>query len=392
MQINRRQVLFLFTGSLLASSASLIGCGGGSGKGNINDTTRQQVSSIHQLSLGARSILDPMLRRNGNFGGMGYVTPMGGGTTGSGGGGNATPPMPTDINSTTPVNEMGQNLLMPAAGFRGILEGAKSSSPSRKYRPTRGKAVTRQTSSGGDGSGSDIWIGEPGPWSGFYYDYYLELWVEMVTSATEFRINYYIDEAKTQPAGYSLSKQPADWTVFPQTSTYDYQFTAGTLKGSHGKSDTTIKADYAGDTSYENVYADGWKDTGKSTWFPNGASTWISRTDMADGQWIESTGSFRPDGTGNTRTKLSSGYEANYTYNADGSGSGKITGPDPLLPVTMTWNYCGDTKIVYANGTVEEIQGWCGNYYPYVGSVTVGGTTGSSGSDTPPPPSTPAPK
>jgi hypothetical protein len=380
MQLKRRQALFLFSGGLLATATSLVGCGGGSkNSSNVSDATRKQVTSIHQLSLGARSILDPMLRRNGYFGKGGIGIPIGGGTTGggAGGGGNATPP--PGANDVTPINAMGQNLLLPGAGFKEIMGSANLPSPSRKYRPTQGKR-------GGDAEGIGIAIGEPhpwnepGPWNGFYYDYYLELWVQFVESPTESRTNYYIDEAKTQSAGYSVNTHPIDWSVYPQTYTYDYKFTAGTLSGSHGKSSTTVKSDYSGETSYENVYADGWKDTGKSTWFPNGASTWFSRTDMADAQWIESVGSFRPDGTGGTRTKLSTGFEANYTYNADGSGSGKITGPDPLLPITITWNYCGDTRIQYADGTIEEQEGWCRNNYPYPGPY-IGGTTGGGGGE-----------
>ena len=396
-QIKRRQALFLFSSGLIVASLELVGCGGGSSKNNtsISDTTRKQVTSLHQLSLGARSILDPLLRRNGNFGGagIGYSVSDAAGTTTGGGIAGITPvPVPLN-NSTTPINAMGNNLLLPGAGFKDLLASASTSTRSRKYRPTRQISGSGSTTGSNSGN-SGIAVGEPLPWQGdynnFYYDYYLELWVEFIETTTQSRTNYYLDQQKTQSAGYSINTHPENWEVFPQTYTYDYQFTAGTLKGSHGTSKTTTNADYSGETSYENVYADGWKDTGKSSWFPNGASTWFSRTDMSDGQWIESTGSFQPDGTGGTRTKLSGGFEANYIYNADGSGHGKITGPDPLLPVTITWNACGDTQIQYADGTVEEQEGWCHNiYYPYGNGTTTGGTGG--GIVTPDPPPAPAP-
>ena len=39
-------------------------------------------------------------------------------------------------------------------------------------------------------------------------------------------------------------------------------------------------------------------------------------------------------------------------------GHGKITGPDPGLPVTISWDAYGNTTIVYADGSTEHIAGW----------------------------------
>jgi hypothetical protein len=80
--------------------------------------------------------------------------------------------------------------------------------------------------------------------------------------------------------------------------------------------------------------------------------------DGVNNEWSEGTGSFRADGSGGTRLSSSDGYKSDYRYNADGSGHGRITGPDPGLPVSISWDAYGNTMIVYADGSVEHVSGW----------------------------------
>jgi hypothetical protein len=80
--------------------------------------------------------------------------------------------------------------------------------------------------------------------------------------------------------------------------------------------------------------------------------------DGANNEWSEGAGSFRADGSGGTWLSSSDGYKSDYRYNADGSGHGRITGPDPGLPVSISWDAFGNTMIVYADGTVEHVSGW----------------------------------
>ena len=104
---------------------------------------------------------------------------------------------------------------------------------------------------------------------------------------------------------------------------------------------------------------DGWKDTGKSTWSGRGDSSWINRTESADGKdWTESAGSWRSDGSGGTRMATSDGYEAIFTFNSDGSGHGRVSGPEAGLPATITWDTQGNDTIRYADGTVERFNRW----------------------------------
>ncbi len=225
----------------------------------------------------------------------------------------------------------------------------------------------------------------PAPSSSFYKDFYLDLWVQLDDSVTETRYAFFEDEAKTVPAGSIVSKRP-DYYVypvpFPQVTESVYEILAGPLKNTHGFSRSTTQENYASQSAYENIYADGWQDRGGSTTTGRGDYTWFSRTQTPDGKWVEATGSFRSDGSGGTRLTTSDGDVADYTFQANGSGRGTITGTGDGLPVTLLWDNQGNTTVRYADGTIETIKR---SYYAYP-IDDVGGGTGGGGSVPPSPP------
>ncbi len=195
----------------------------------------------------------------------------------------------------------------------------------------------------------------------FYFDYYLGLWVQIEETVNTSTYLLFDDEGKSKPAGHITTINPVDWESFPQVFSSEYEFTSGYLAGSHGFSKNVTNADYSGSSQYENVYADGWKDRGTSNGSAQGDFSWSSRTDGANGEWNKGVGSFRADGSGGTRLSSSDGYKSDYRYNADGSGHGRITGPDPGLPVSISWDAFGNTTIVYADGSIEHVYGWGGS-------------------------------
>jgi hypothetical protein len=169
----------------------------------------------------------------------------------------------------------------------------------------------------------------------------------------------YEDKDKTKPAGSISSSWPTDWTVFPQTYKNNYRFTAGFLKGSYGFSENTTNEGWSGSSKYENVYADGWKDKGESNWSGRGDSSWYSKTESADAKdWTETAASWRSDGAGGSRMTTSDGYSAIFTHSSDGSGRGTISGSEPGLPATFTWDNLGNVTIRYADGTIERFNRW----------------------------------
>jgi hypothetical protein len=266
----------------------------------------------------------------------------------------ALPPAPTGDGESVPAIAYGAPPA-PAEAFKGALGGGGT-----RKRLLR-RTVTRQEDGfAPDEPRPDLPYPDflPPPTHGFYYDYWLDLWVEFHHSDTTTRYDYYEDEAKTKKAGFSVSSYPADWRTFPQEYVYRYEFTAGLMKGAHGHSRTTTNAGWSGTSEYENVYADGWRDSGAGNWDGRGFSSWTSRTEAPDGSWIEVDATFRANGSGGMRIKMSTGYEAVYTYNANGSGRARITGPGPEYPITITWDQHGNTTIQHPDGRVEKIPGW----------------------------------
>ena len=338
MNITRRN----FTGSALTLSVILLLAGCGSGGSDGSATTRARVKKIDG-ALGSRSQFDPLTMLIG-YGNKSSMADSLGGFLGSNG--------------------------LPAVGLGGAAYSRAKSAR------TRGEAT------------------------GFYYDGYLKLWAQKTQTdtdtTTEVRYDFFVDEAKTQPGGFMSSLQPK-WNVYPidvvaqdgakdigtlppafwnptypQTYKTEYRFTAGTLAGSHGLSETTTEADYSTTSKYENVYADGWKDGGSSH-SDSGGSTWSSRIDTPDGKFAEAAGTFR-SAIGGSRMSSSDGYSADYQFSASGSGHGTISGPDPGLPVTSSWDASGNVVVKYADGTTETFtrSGYYGQPIPVDGGDGTG--------------------
>lgn len=304
---NRRQALFVLSGAALAW---LTGCGGGGGgtTGAAPSRAVQERVSTISRKLFSGSML------------FSAVDGLGG----------------------TPASYTSGGMPQLGAFLKNVAMGPSS-------RAHRGETVSSEPMP------PIFW--EPQP--SFYYDYYLGLWVQANFTEGESRYTLYEDEAKTKPAGAIVTTWPTSWETFPQTWKSHYEFTAGFLKGSHGFSENVTNVGWSGSSTYENVYVDGWKDTGKSTWSGRGDSSWINRTESADGKdWTESAGSWRSDGAGGTRMATSDGYEAIFTFNRDGSGHGRISGPEAGLPATITWDTQGNVTIRYADGSVERFNRW----------------------------------
>ncbi|MCW5942355.1 MAG: hypothetical protein KIS66_08995 [Fimbriimonadaceae bacterium] len=223
---------------------------------------------------------------------------------------------------------------------------------------------------GGSSGGGTGWGGEPG----FYFDEWLGLWVDVQITETRVAFLLYEDEARARPAGSIVSTFPADPAVFPQTYASTYEIRAGFLNGSHGSYEVTLESEIAGTMAYENTYPGFGKDQGAARWDASG-STWSSRYEEEAGFWSSDSGTFLADGSGTTLSENAWGYRLRFEYHADGSGAGRIEGPDPGLPATVTWDAEGNGRIVWADGTVETFNwGWC-----------VAGSTGTGASAPPGP-------
>jgi hypothetical protein len=197
------------------------------------------------------------------------------------------------------------------------------------------------------------------PTARFYYDRFLHLWVQTSYTTGGSRYDLYTDEAKTTTAGYIATTYPTDWTTYPLVWTAHYEFTAGAESGATGDYQYTVNQDQSYAWQYTFVAADGTKRTGSGSGDGAGASTWTQRKESADGTtWTQSDGAFKSDHSGTLHVTSSTGYDATYTYNADGSGSAIIKGSASYLPATVTWTAAGVVTVTFADGTTQTFQRW----------------------------------
>jgi hypothetical protein len=312
--------------------AVLIGCGGGGGNpggggGSPSALTRERVKSgFGQTLIGlAQSGMMPT-------GAAGVGT---GGSTGAGGG-----------------------LPFVGAFIRDFMPGLGG--PLARIRGRDGGTDGGVGTSGGSGGGG-------GELPEIYFDEYLGLWVEWEWTDSASTTHLYEDEAKTKPAGSFVTTYS-----FEGDFTSTFEITAGPFSGAHGRYETVVHGEegVSGETTYDNTWPTWGHDEGNATWSPSGSS-WHHRSEGADGAWFEADGAFRADGSGTSSGSDSQGYRYAFTYNADGSGRGRVEGPEAGLPCTITWQANVTTRIVWADGTVEEFDpsDWYGE----------GGTTGGTG-------------
>ncbi len=382
MHVTRRRFLagsfFLSTGA--ATGLLLAGCGsGGSNSGGGSSsaptaTTRAHVQGLHgqvarQMTNSGAPTTALAFTRNSYAGGTGVwsLSTLGpiAYPEGSGAGG------ATDSANAQPFLAAAPNL----GGFlKNIAAVAPQTRAAQLHKTRDVVAPTEPTDL--PLPGDQLPPYEPTDYFG--YDYYLELWTQVTYSPTGVTYALYGDQAKTQPAGSIVTTQPADYNTYPQVYESTYSFTAGYLAGSHGTSKNTTNAGGSYASDYANVYQDGTSDSGKSNGSASGDFPWQTRPSGTNNEWTQGAGTYRSDGSGGTRFSTSDGYQADYTYNANGSGQGKISGSDPGMPVTITWDAYGNTTIRYADGTVENY-----NASIFVGDGIGDASGGNSGSGSP---------
>ena len=352
-----------------------VGCGGGGSANAVGGSspTQQTRSAMTQLQRNMlRSLAQSGVQsasaasiRNGVGGAADGVTATNGGGTAS-------------------------SVPMLGAFIHNVAAATPAHRAARRHHPR----TTRDVNDGSDGSDGSTGSGVSGGSGGgsglgsgnsFYYDEWLGLWVDYTEAATQTTYTFYEDQGKTKPAGSNVTTFPADWNTYPQVYASIYTFTAGFLKGTHGSYQTTQKADNSGSSRYDDTYSDGWSDSGTSDWSATGDSNCQSRSDGPNKAYYLFKASFKSDGSGTTHTEGSDGFISDYSYHADGSGSGRISGPLAGLPATITWDAFGNTTIRYADGTVETYNGW-GYDDGTTSSGDGSGNSSSSSSATPAPP------
>jgi hypothetical protein len=170
---------------------------------------------------------------------------------------------------------------------------------------------------------------------------------ELYGKISENRVDYFLDQALTQPAGgYSKS--------FVTTATgYVLNFALGITAGP-----------YTGLSYTRDLTLDGSLITFSSTGQRPGAGSFAIVGSVTDGRTVIQSTNRDADGVnrfynvtveanGSSKVEYNTNQLFSYTLNyaADQSGSGTVTGNSALLPANLSWNSEGTGTLVFANGT-----------------------------------------
>lgn len=188
------------------------------------------------------------------------------------------------------------------------------------------------------------------------YDSRLGLWVVTTITLTSFTRTFYQDKAETEPAGSAV------YTLDVSTETL-----SGTIAITAGK--------YAGLSGNYSATKNGSAITGnESLTLPsgttvvsqflialNGASSSGTATETVTqtGGYTETSKVVRnSNGTFEITASDSNGYSSTLDFNADYSGTGTVSGPDPGLPATVVWNSVGTGTVTFSDGITLSFTNW----------------------------------
>lgn len=216
---------------------------------------------------------------------------------------------------------------------------------------------------------------EPGGGDGgLYFDEWLGLWAVSESQETSFTTNYFLDEALTLPAGSSVSS----WTNSDaeSTGTSQVDITAGPSAGYKLRSEYTFNnLVFSGSYSSLVDHPVHGHSEDSGVWNADGSGSYDSLWSKG-ADFFEHHGVWRADGSWSNSSSGSDGYGMVLNGLADGSGTGSLTGHDPLLPATIVWNTQGQGVITWADGSTTEFS-----WYGIAGEpgVTDGGDGSGSG-------------
>jgi len=188
------------------------------------------------------------------------------------------------------------------------------------------------------------------------YDSRLGLWVVTTITLTTYTRTFYQDKAETEPAGSAV---------------YTLDVSTKTLSGAI----TITKGNYAGLSGTYSATKSGSVISGnESVTLPSGttvisqfsitlsgltSSGTLTETVTQPGGYSEtSTVTRNSNGTFQIKASDSNGYSSTLNFNADYSGTGTVSGPDPGLPATVKWNSVGTGTVTFSDGVTLNFTNW----------------------------------
>jgi len=187
------------------------------------------------------------------------------------------------------------------------------------------------------------------------FDQEYELWSVYTFDGTLSRINYFVDQAVTQPAGFQEKSATveSDGTVRTNAS---LEITSGKYAGlTH-----TITATFLAQVftfTFDGKQPDGSRQVGTGT-FTDGVGEYNTVETEANGVQRSYRATFAADGSSRVTYDSPSLFQYTLEFKADRSGSGTVTGNNILLPATITWDTEGNGSITFADLAKVDFTGF----------------------------------
>lgn len=182
-----------------------------------------------------------------------------------------------------------------------------------------------------------------------FFDEEYQLW----SVAAEGGRNLFLDEAATQAAGTVRTSTSVSEEGSFRTSS-EVNITAGPLSGLQMR--FAIESGATGiRLEMSSREPDGRTYEGAGLFTEAGGQYTITYTD-AQNQPRRYSLTYASDGSSTVEFNSDSLFDYRLSFAADGSGSGTISGNNPLLPATIQWNAEGNGTLTFADGSTEAFE------------------------------------
>ena len=183
------------------------------------------------------------------------------------------------------------------------------------------------------------------------YDPFVELWIRFTDDGADF----FTDQACTDAAGsmrITIEGNPeSEPFIIRSTQTVDKGPRAGSRFDFEMRSENNVITISGTGTS-----PDSGPFTMSGTWNSNGEGSFVCSSQKPGEAQRTYRIVTRADGTSQVTFDNAQWHKYTLDFNADGSGSGTVTGSSDLLPASVVWNSDGDGTVTYKDGSTRTFD------------------------------------
>ncbi|HWD41219.1 MAG TPA: hypothetical protein VG944_20410, partial [Fimbriimonas sp.] len=171
------------------------------------------------------------------------------------------------------------------------------------------------------------------------------LWTDQARSTSAGSLTYHLDENTATLSGpFTVTSGPYNGV----SGTYNQVTQTNSNKQAIGYNGSIVYS-MPGVANTDNQYSILFGDSGH---FSGTGSTAVA---LENGYSQTEKITYNSDFGWNATSTDSASLKCDLVFESDNSGSGKITGSDPGLPATLTWDVSGNGQIRYADGTTASL-------------------------------------